>query len=151
MLFNLVPAYRRSGGRICFISEDWKEVHIRLGLNWATRNYVGTVFGGSIYAALDPVYMIQLIHILGNHYVVWDQAAHIRFIRPVRGTVYARFLIEDALLTDIREAVKQKNETKIEIPVSFADRQGVVYAKVVKTIYIADKAYYNQKLSSHIA
>ena len=46
--FNLFPAYRRSGGRVCFLSSDWKEIHIKIGLDWTTRNYVGSVFGGSI-------------------------------------------------------------------------------------------------------
>ena len=60
-VFNLFPSYRRSGGRVCFISDNWKEVHIKLRYSWKTRNYVGSVFGGSIYAALDPIYMVQLI------------------------------------------------------------------------------------------
>jgi len=83
-LFNLVPAYRRTGARISFISEDFKEVHLKLRLKWTTRNYVGTVFGGSIYGALDPIYMVQLINILGGKYVVWDKAATIKFIRPIK-------------------------------------------------------------------
>jgi hypothetical protein len=56
-LFNIFPAYRRGGGRVAFISSDWYEVHVCLNLNWTTKNYVGSVFGGSIYAAIDPIYM----------------------------------------------------------------------------------------------
>jgi len=41
-------------------------------------------FGGSIYGALDPIYMVQLINILGGKYVVWDKAATIKFIRPIK-------------------------------------------------------------------
>ena len=33
---------------------------------------------GSLYAAVDPIYMIQLIYVLGEEYVVWDKAAEIR-------------------------------------------------------------------------
>jgi acyl-coenzyme A thioesterase PaaI-like protein len=100
---SFFPAYRRTGARICFISGDFQEVHVRLGLNWKTRNYVGSVFGGSIYAALDPVYMVQLINILGGDYVVWDMSAQIKFIKPVKKTVYARFLITDELLNNIKK------------------------------------------------
>ncbi|NNG27826.1 MAG: hypothetical protein HKM87_09895 [Ignavibacteriaceae bacterium] len=57
---------------MCFISVDLKEVYVKLGLKWITRNYVGSVFGGSIYEALDPIYMVQLLNILENKYVVWD-------------------------------------------------------------------------------
>ena len=57
------------------------EVRVKLPLNWRTRNYVGTIFGGSLYGAVDPVYMIMLMKVLGRDYVVWDKAASIRFRR----------------------------------------------------------------------
>lgn len=53
--------------------------------SWRTRNYVGTIFGGSLYGALDPI-MIMLIKLLGPEYEVWDKAASIRFRRPGRST-----------------------------------------------------------------
>ena len=27
--------------------------------SWRTRNYVGTIFGGSMYSAVDPIYMVR--------------------------------------------------------------------------------------------
>jgi hypothetical protein len=45
---NWFPAYRGTGARLTYISADWSEVHIRLPLSWRTRNYVGTIFGGSM-------------------------------------------------------------------------------------------------------
>jgi hypothetical protein len=54
----LFPSYASSGVRVTFISEDWHEVHLKLPLNLWTRNYVGTIFGGSMYSAIDPVYML---------------------------------------------------------------------------------------------
>ena len=85
--FNFLPAYRRTGARITYVAADWREVRIKLPLNWSTRNYVGTTFGGSMYAAVDPVYMIMLIMLLGPHYIVWDKAAAIRFKKPARSTM----------------------------------------------------------------
>ena len=39
--FNLFPAYRRGGARITYISNDYHEIHVKLPLNWTTKNYVG--------------------------------------------------------------------------------------------------------------
>jgi acyl-coenzyme A thioesterase PaaI-like protein len=78
---NWFPAYRATGARITYIAADWREVRIRLPLSRRTRNYVGTIFGGSLYGALDPIYMIMLIK-AGPDYTVWDKAATIRFLRP---------------------------------------------------------------------
>src|SRR3954467_6939617 len=92
--FNFFPAYRGTGGRITYLADDYHEVHVKLPLSWRTRNYVGTIFGGSLYGAVDPVYMIMLIKILGSDYIVWDKAATIRFKRPGRETLRAKFRIE---------------------------------------------------------
>ncbi len=145
--FNFFPAYRRTGARISFISADWKEVHVRLRLKWTTRNYVGTVFGGSIYGALDPIYMLQLIQLLGKGYVVWDKQATVRFVRPIKTEVYARFLITDELLAEIKDRVEKDREMEIELPVRFTDKAGKVYAEVNKMIYVANAEYYKQKRS----
>lgn len=140
--FNIFPAYKATGAEITFISSDFKEIHIKLGLNFITINYVGVVFGGSIYGALDPIYMIQLIHVLGKNYVVWDKSANVKFIRPIKKTVYARFLITDELIAQIKEEVANDKKYDVILNVHFQDSDGKVYAEVEKTIYIADRKYY---------
>lgn len=142
--FNFFPAYRRTGGRICFLSQDWKEVHIKLGLNWTTKNYVGSVFGGSIYGALDPIYMVQLINILGNQYIVWDKSASIRFIKPIKNKVYAKFLISEELITEIKTKIDSDKKYTINLIAYFQDTNENNYAEVSKTIFIADKDYFNR-------
>ena len=105
--FNLFPAYRGTGARMTYIAGDYREVRVRLPLSWRTRNYVGTIFGGSLYGAVDPVYMIMLIKILGPGYTVWDKAATIRFRRPGRSTLYARFVLDEEEIRAIRELAEK--------------------------------------------
>lgn len=139
---NFFPAYRATGAKIIFISDDWKEVHIKLGLNWITKNYVGTVFGGSIYGALDPIYMVQLINILGKEYIVWDKSANVKFIKPIKNDVFAKFLITEDLIDNIKEKIKNDKKYTITLKVNFQDNDGVIYSEVEKIIYIADKKFY---------
>ncbi len=138
-------AYRRCGGKGYFVSNDWHEVHVKVKHNWLTKNYVGTTFGGCLFGALDPIYMLQLIKILGNNYVVWDKAASIDFIRPVRKALYARFLLDTSVIEDIKEKVKQSGEYIINLSVSLQDDACVTYVTMIKTMYIADKAFYRNK------
>jgi len=145
LTFNLFPAIRGTGVWVGFISEDYREIHIRLPLSWRTRNYVGTVFGGSIYASTDPFYMLQLMHILGKKYVVWDKSAQIKFKKPIKKTVYAKFLITDEILNEIKENVKNNNTYTIDLPVLLQNKEAIVYAEIIKTIYIADKTYYQNR------
>jgi acyl-coenzyme A thioesterase PaaI-like protein len=148
LYFNFFPAYRSTGARVKFISADYKEIHVRMRLFWRTRNYVGTVFGGSLFGALDPLYMIQLIKLLGDDYVVWDSKAKVDFKRPVSKPVYARFLIKDELLDEIRETIAKEKKMHLWLPAQFEDKNGKVYATVDKLLYIADKSYYKQQRKS---
>lgn len=137
--FNLFPAYRGTGGRVTYIAADWREIHVKLRLNWRTRNYVGTIFGGSLYGAVDPFYMIMLIKLLGPEYIVWDKAAAIRFRRPGRGKLTARFVITEQELAAIRAAAAAQPSVDRIYTVELADAAGVVHATIEKTIYIRRK------------
>lgn len=134
--FNLFPAFRGTGGRVTYIAGDFREARVRLPLNWRTRNYVGTIFGGSLYGAVDPLYMILLIKILGPDYTVWDKAATIRFVKPGRSTLYARFVIEEEEIQTIRRLLETAPSIDRVYRVDLTDAAGVVHAAVEKTIYI---------------
>jgi acyl-coenzyme A thioesterase PaaI-like protein len=133
--FNLFPAYRGTGAHIEYVADDFREVRIRLPLSWRTRNAVGTIFGGSLYGAVDPIYMIMLIRLLGPEFVVWDKAAQIRFLKPGRATLYATFKIEDEELSAIRTAAANGPIDRV-YEVELLDAAGVAHVKVTKTIYI---------------
>jgi Domain of unknown function (DUF4442) len=137
--FNWFPAYRGTGARITYIAADFREIRIRLPLSWRTRNYVGTIFGGSMYGAVDPVYMVMLIRTLGPGYVVWDKAASIRFRRPGRTTLFARFVLDDAELDAIRDALARETAVDRTYTVELADAGGVVHAVVEKVIHVRRK------------
>lgn len=137
--FNWFPAYRGTGGRVTYIAADWSEIRIRLPLGWRTRNYVGTIFGGSLYGALDPLYMIMLMQLLGPGYVVWDKAATIRFRKPGRTTLYARFVVGAEDLETIRAGVAARGRHEWESVVELRDAAGVVHAECTKLLSIRSK------------
>jgi acyl-coenzyme A thioesterase PaaI-like protein len=136
MFFNFFPAYRGTGARMTYISADWREVRIRLPLSWRTRNYVGTIYGGSLYGAVDPFYMIMLIKNLGPGYVVWDRSATIRFRKPGKSTLTASFRIDEAELDAIRRALETAPSVDRVYGVELIDAAGVVHAEVEKVVYV---------------
>lgn len=137
--FNWFPAYRATGARVEYIAADWREVRIRLPLNRQTRNYVGTIFGGSMYGAVDPIYMIMLIKLLGAGYVVWDKSATIRFRRPGRSTLRTTFLLDDAELEAIRAVVAKEGKTEARYNIELKDATGEVIVTCEKVISVRRK------------
>jgi acyl-coenzyme A thioesterase PaaI-like protein len=136
---NFFPAYRGTGARITYIADDWHEVRIKLPLNWRTRNYVGTIFGGSMYAAIDPIYMVMLIQILGPAYVVWDKGATIQFKRPGRSTLHASFILDAPEIDAIQADLTTRTAIERDYRVDLLDADGVVHATVTQTLHIRCK------------
>ena len=144
--FNLSPMYRRSVGKLLFVSDDIHQVKIKIPLNYKNRNYVGAIFGGSMFSATDPIYMIQLMSILGGDYVVWDKAATIKYKRPAKETCYVDFEFSKEEITQIKEDVFNHKEIDLEKQVTISSAFGIVFAEVTKTIYISQKSYYKEKI-----
>jgi len=137
--FNLFPAYRGTGGRVIYIADDWHEVRVKLPLNWRTRNYVGTIYGGSIYGAIDPIYMLMLMRILGPDYIVWDKAAKIRFRKPGKSTLFADFLLTPDEVVEIKDLAESNRSIDRIYSLELKDKEGVLHAQIEKTLYISKK------------
>ncbi len=140
LAFNFWPCYRGTGARVTYIASDWREARIRLPLSLRTRNYVGSIFGGSLYAAVDPFYMLMLIHNLGPDYIVWDKAASIRFRRPGRSTLTATFRLDEAEVQEIRDLLQDLPKVDRTYTIELVDKEGLVHAVVEKVVHIARKA-----------
>jgi acyl-coenzyme A thioesterase PaaI-like protein len=124
---------------VVYLAADWSEVRVRLPLNWSTRNYVGTIFGGSLYGAVDPFYMLMLIRRLGPEYVVWDKSASIRFRRPGRETLHATFRMPEEEVEAIRAAVAASGKVEREYTVELVSVSGEVHAVCQKVVSIRQK------------
>lgn len=121
-LFNFFPAYRGTGGRVVYVADDFREVRVKLPLNWRTRNYVGTIYGGSIYASIDPIYMLMLMKILGSGYTVWDKAANVRFRKPGRETLFADFNLSPDEIAEIKRLAENERSIDRIYTVELRDR-----------------------------
>lgn len=138
-IFSIHPAYHGTGGRVTYIASDWSEVKLMIPHNWRTRNYVGTIFGGSLYGAVDPIFMIMLIKRLGTDYIVWDKAATIQFKKPGKSDLFAQFHISDNEIRCIHNELKNNHPIDRDYTVDLIDSKGEVYATVKKTIYLRKK------------
>ncbi len=144
--FNLSPMYRRTTARVIDITDDMKAVKIKVPLSYKNKNYVGAIFGGSMFAATDPIYMIQLMQILGEEYVVWDKAATIHYKRPAKEHLFCEFIFTNDELEAIKKQVKETHEMTIEKTTYLKNSSEQIFAEVIKTLYIAEKSFYKEKL-----
>lgn len=139
-LINLYPPYLFSRTRVKSISKDWREIVVVLKKSLLTRNYVGTTFGGSLYQAADPFFMLMLIHIMGiKDYIIWDQSAEVIFMKPARSRVTYHFKVTDEQLAGIHKDLEQNPIIRPHFEVEGVDEEGDVCVKIRKGLYIRKK------------
>lgn len=144
--FNISPMYRMSTARITTVSDDLKQVRIKLPINYKNRNYAGSIFGGSLFASVDPIPMVQLLYILDNQYIVWDKSAEIFFKIPARENLYAEFTYTDEEVESIKHQVHEHGEFEFVKTNHLTNKTGDrIFCVVKKKIYIATKEHFKKK------
>ena len=151
VMINLSPMYRRSTGRVVRVTEGFWQVDITIPISYKNRNYAGTIFGGSLFSATDPIYMVQLVQIIGSDYIVWDKSSMVKFKRPANEQAFASFAFSESEVEQIKQEVAEKGETELVKPVEIVSKQGKVFCQIDKTLYVASKQFYKEKKSKREA
>jgi hypothetical protein len=113
-----------------------KTINVEMKLRWWNANYVGTHFGGSLFAMTDAFYMLMLMSNLGSDYIVWDKAATILYRKPGVGTVRAEFRLSESQIEDVRQKLRTLPKYEPVFSVEVKDTDGIVIAEVEKTLHV---------------
>ena len=138
-LVRFWPPYFGAGVRVVEFAPDLTFLKVGMKLHFWNKNAVGTHFGGSLYAMVDPFYMLILMEHLGREYVVWDKTASIRFRRPGKGEVFATFHLPLEKIKELKMAADSQPKVEPVFQVQVVDADGLVVAEVEKTLYIAKR------------
>ena len=136
---NLWPPFLFAGIHVVAIADDWRHARVELRMRPWNRNYVGTHFGGSLFAMTDPFWMLLVMNAIGDDHIVWDRAAAIEFEKPGRGTVVADFRIDDGLLDELRAATAGGDKVLRWFATEIRDADHELVARVRKQLYLRRK------------
>ncbi len=146
---NIWPPYLFSSIHIDRISADFREFDVTLRLRPWSQNYVGTQFGGSLFAMCDPWWMIGTLRNLGERdYIVWDQAGEIDFVSPGRGHVRTSIRITDELLDEVRAATEGGEKHLVWCSNDILSEDGQVVARYRKRLYVRRKPVKKQAITA---
>ncbi|SKA59301.1 DUF4442 domain-containing protein [Enterovibrio nigricans] len=141
---NSWPPFWGAGIKILSISDDFREVKVKLKLRWWNKNANRTQYGGSIFSMTDPVYALMLMGILRERYFVWDKEADINFIKPGSSDLFADFVISDDALASIRHGTENGDKVFPEFVVNVVDTDGEVVSRVKRVLYVRKKPRYRE-------
>ncbi len=136
---NLWPPFLFAGIHVTALSPDYRHARVELRMRPWNRNYVGTHFGGSLFAMTDPFWMLLVLHHLGREHLVWDKAGEIEFVRPGRGTVHSEFHLDASVLATLRAEAAAGGKVLRWFENDIRDRDGQLVARVRKQLYVRRK------------
>ena len=136
---NLWPPFLAAGIHVSELDPGYRHARVELRMRPWNRNYVGTHFGGSLFAMTDPFWMLLVMQSLGRDYLVWDRAASVDFVKPGRGTVHARFELTGAVLDELRQATAGGDKALRWFDADVHDGSGEQVARVRKQLYVRRK------------
>ncbi|SPL69410.1 PaaI family thioesterase [Acinetobacter stercoris] len=139
ILINRYAPYKGAGIEIEDLDLKNYFIRVKMPLTRKNQNIVGVHFGGSLYAMVDPFYMLLLMYHLGPKYLVWDKAANINFLTPGRGTVYADIHLDVTEIEHVKQLAENYTPVHRIYTVNIFDESGIRIAEIQKTLYIRRK------------
>jgi acyl-coenzyme A thioesterase PaaI-like protein len=136
LLYTYYPAYFGTGARIDHIAPNHREIGIKIPHSWRTTNTHGTIFGGSIYGAVDPIHAMMLMERLGDGYRAWVKAGDVEFLNPARSTLSATVTLADDEIEEIEGVLEEQSSVDRTYSVDLQDEEGTICATVETTIHI---------------
>jgi acyl-coenzyme A thioesterase PaaI-like protein len=133
---NISPVFRATGAWMTHISADFRLVHLKLPLNLKTKNPMGTMCGGNMYSAVHGIYFVMLMKNLGSSYFCVDRFSTIKFSKPGKGVLFARFELTAREIDTVKTLVAEHGRTDRQYLVELKDASGIVCAEVTCTVHV---------------
>lgn len=117
----------------------FRGVDVKIANSFLNRNYNGSIFGGTIYAATDPFYAIlfdQLMQRKGFKVRVWLKSAAIQYLKPGSTTLHFTLKITDEMIAEAETALAETGKFVKAYPMELFDKSGELCATVMNEIYL---------------
>lgn len=117
-------------------------VDVKISNSFLNRNYNGSIFGGTIYAATDPFYAIlfdQLMQRRGFKVRVWLKSASIQYLKPGLTNLYFSLKITDEMIAEAENSLKETGKFVKSYPMELFNKQGELCATVMNEVYLRTK------------
>ncbi len=122
--------------------KGFRGVDVKISNSFLNRNYNGSIFGGTIYAATDPFYALlfdQLMRRKGYNCRVWLKSASIQYLKPGLTTLYFTLKITDEMMAEAEQALNTEGKFVKAYPMELYNKQGELCATVMNEVYLRIK------------
>lgn len=136
------------------VHEGFKGIDVKIYKSFLNINSNKTVFGGTIFSALDPVHSILLDQIFQasglKRTVAWLKSARIEYLKPGRTDLQFSLRLEDEDIAAAFEEINKRGKVIKTFTTAVYDNNGVKCAVCHNEIYIRNLDFSFKRESSPI-
>lgn len=119
--------------------DNFKSCTVKINKSFLNKNYNGSIFGGTIYAATDPFYALlfdQLMQRKGFKVRVWLKSASIQYLKPGRSNLYFTIIVTDEMIAEAEQSLRSVGKFVKAYPMEITNKNGELCATVMNEVYI---------------
>ncbi len=137
-LLSFYPPFFLLGAKVR-ISEDYRNIRLRLPIRWYIKNNNGVMFGGAISMLSDPFPAIVFEKIFDN-ISAWTKGMQVKYIIPAKTTIEANIVITGEEITFLKSQLEEAGKAEKTFNYYFVDKKNRQVAFISNTIYLRSKA-----------
>jgi hypothetical protein len=121
---------------------NFRGVDVKISNSFLNRNYNGSIFGGTIYAATDPFYALlfdQLMQRSGFKVRCWLKSASIQYLKPGLTNLYFTIIVSDEMVNEAEASLTATGKFVKSYPMQVFNKEGELCATVMNEIYLRTK------------
>ena len=149
LILNLFPPLLFNRISIQSIKNDFMEVKVRIRHSIINKNFHRTIFGGTIFSAIDPYFPIMYWQIFSRKKLpieVWIKKAEISYKNPAETDLHLKFILIEEDIKKALKGLQKDGRYQVWHVVEAFDENGMICAEAKVLVYIRN--YKNLNLNT---
>ena len=136
---NLFPPLFFNRISIKSISEDFMQIKVRISFSWMNKNFQRTIFGGTIFSAVDPYFPTMYWHIFSRKNIpieVWVKSAKINYKSPADSDLSLVFKLKEKDIQSALNGLQKDGKFEVWHNVEAINSNNIICAEAKILVYI---------------
>lgn len=121
--------------------KDFKGVEVKVFKSILNKNYNGTIFGGTIFAAADPFLPVLFDRVLQSSerkLRIWSKSSQIDFLKPANTTLHFSVTLTDEHINDAKQQLQLCGKYEKPFTIEILNSDNEICASLSNEVYIRD-------------
>jgi hypothetical protein len=139
---NLFPPLLVNRIRIAEADSEFKKLRVTIKYSWLNKNIQKSIFGGSIFSAIDPFYAVMYWQIFNTRnipMIIWIKKAEIDYIKTATSNLYMDFELSENDIDNAVSALKENEKYEVWHTVKVYNSHSELCTESRVLVYIRNK------------